>query len=183
MTTSSSHDLPPQTIKNQLVRRERELEAARRISLTLFQHIEVGDLVEKALSTALEVVGAEAGSVLLASPDTKQLVFSYSIGASPVQFGTTIPWDQGIAGSIFQSGEPELITDVSTDPRHLSSIDLHTGYKTRELIAIPLKKWEGEPIGVMEVLNKREGRLNTDDIAILTIISAFTAISIRGSIV
>ena len=127
----------------------------------------------------LEVVGAEAGSVLLATPETKQLVFSCSVGTNPVNPGTTIPWDQGIAGTVFQSGEPEFISDVKTDPRHYPDIDAFTSYRTRDLIAIPLKKWEGQPVGVMEVMNKHEGRLDEDDIAILTIISAFTAISIE----
>ncbi|MES4785693.1 MAG: hypothetical protein C4294_07605, partial [Nitrospiraceae bacterium] len=46
---------------------------------------------------------------------------------------------------------------------------------------LPLKRWEGRTIGVMELLNKREGRLNQDDLAILMIISAFTAIAIEQS--
>ena len=179
MSTTPPTDPISQTAQHKLARLERELEAARRISLSLFQHLNIGDLVEKSLGIALEVVGAEAGSVLLANPETQQLVFSYSIGVSRVPVGTTIPWDKGIAGSVFQSGNPEIIPNVATDPRHLPSIDYITGYRTRELIAIPLKRWEGEPIGVMEVLNKAQGRLNHDDIAILTIISAFTAISIE----
>ena len=179
MSTTPPTDPIPQSVQHKLARLERELEAARRISLTLFQHLNIRDLVEKSLGIALEVVGAEAGSVLLANPETQQLVFSYSIGVSRVPVGTTIAWNQGIAGSVYQSGNPEIIPDVDADPRHLPSIDYITGYKTRELIAIPLKRWEGEPIGVMEVLNKVQGRLNHDDIAILTIISAFTAISIE----
>ena len=43
----------------------RELEAAQRISETLFQHLEVDDLVQLTLTAALQEVGAEAGSILL----------------------------------------------------------------------------------------------------------------------
>ena len=42
-----------------------------------------------------------------------------------------------------------------------------------------LKRWEGEPIGVLEVLNKRGGLLDDDDVAILSIVSAITAQSIE----
>jgi hypothetical protein len=69
----------------------------RLLSETLFQHITVDALVAKALETALEVLKAEAGSVLLADPATKQLVFHHSIGKSPVPYGTAIPWDKGIS--------------------------------------------------------------------------------------
>ncbi len=159
-----------------LLQRERELEAARLICQALSQHVNVDELVENALRIALEVVNAEAGSVLLADDKTKQLVFRYVIGEKAEQLrGTAIPWDKGVAGAVFQSGEPAIISDVGRDTRHFSAIDNSTGFKTLDMITIPLKRWEGGPIGVLQVLNKREGQLNKDDIAILTIVSALAA--------
>jgi signal transduction histidine kinase len=163
-----------------LLQRERELEAARRICQALFQHINVDELVERALQTALDVVGAEAGSVLLAEPETKHLVFRYIAGAgAELLHGTRMPWEKGIAGAVFHSGEPAVIGDVASDDRHFSAIDAHTGYTTRDMIVLPLRRWGGESIGVLEILNKREGRLNHDDLGILTIISALSAEAIE----
>ena len=88
-----------------LERRERELDAARRISEALFQHLLVEKVVEQALVIALEVVNAESGSVLLAHPETKQLVFYHAIGERAPDRGTAFSWDQGIAGTTYQSGE------------------------------------------------------------------------------
>lgn len=163
-----------------LLQRERELEAARLICQALSQHVNVDELVENALRIALEVVNAEAGSVLLSDDKTKQLVFRYVIGEKAEQLrGTAIPWDKGVAGAVFQSGEPAIISDVARDTRHLSAIDNSTGFKTLDMITLPLKRWEGDPIGVLQVLNKREGQLNKDDIAILTIVSALAAQAIE----
>ncbi len=83
---------------NQLDRKERELEAARRISEALFQHLGVEDLVEQGLKMALEVVDCQAGCVLLANPETKELVFYHVIGDRPPNPGMAFPWTQGIAG-------------------------------------------------------------------------------------
>lgn len=157
----------------------KQLDAVRLLSETLFQHITVDTLVVKALETALEVLKAEAGSVLLADPATKQLVFHHSIGKSPVPYGTAIPWDQGIAGSVFQTGKPAVVNDVKSDVRHLNRIDSDTGLETRNMVTIPLKRWVGEPIGVLNVLNKREGGFYDDDVATLTVISAITAAAIE----
>jgi signal transduction histidine kinase len=162
-----------------LFQRERELEAAQRLSEALFQHLTVNDLVQKALHTALDVVGAEAGSVLLADADSQQLVFRHSIGEKPVPPGTVIGWDQGIAGAVFISGEAAVIPDAQHDTRFFGGIDRSTGYQTRDMIALPLKRWGGEPIGVLTVLNKRNGPLNKDDLGILTIISSLTATAIE----
>jgi signal transduction histidine kinase len=140
----------------------------------------VDELVENALRIALEVVNAEAGSVLLSDDKTEKLVFRYVIGEKAEQLrGTAIPWDKGVAGAVFQSGEPAIISDVARDTRHLSAIDSSTGFKTLDMITLPLKRWEGDPIGVLQVLNKREGQLNKDDIAILTIVSALAAQAIE----
>ncbi len=166
-------------IQQQLARRERELDAARTISQALFQHIHVEDLIDQALRTALEVVDAEAGSVLLADPESKTLVFYCSVGEKPLPKGTAFPWDKGLAGKAFQTGNAIVAGNVRGDQRHFQDIDEMTGYSTHDLIALPLKRWEGEPIGVMEVINRRDGMLNLDDVSILTIISAFTAISIE----
>ena len=173
------------------IRKSRELEAARRISEALFEHLTPDEMVAKALYTVLDVVDVESASILLADPVSQQLIFRHSIGASPVKAGTAIPWDTGIAGSVFQSGIPLVIHDVMQDPRYNSMIDELTRHTTRDMIALPLKqrepdmiaialkRWEGRPIGVLEVLNKRGGLLDDDDLAILTIVSAVTAQSIE----
>ncbi len=169
----------PQDTQQRIERLEREVDAARRISHALFQHLKVEDLVKQALHIALEVVDGQAGCVLLANPDTKQLVFYYALGDKAPTIGVGFPWDKGIGGWVFQKGEPIVTCDVKHDKRHFSVIDETTGYDTHDMIALPLKSWEGAPIGVLEVMNKKEGELNKDDVAILTIISAFTAISIE----
>ncbi len=162
-----------------LRQRDRELEAARVVSEALFEHLHPDELIKKALHIALDVVEAESGSILIADPESKQFLFRHSIGDSPVPPGTTIQWDKGIAGAVFHSRTPIVIADVKQDGRHLADVDTLTHHVTRDLAALPLKRWEGEPIGVLEVLNKRHGRLNDDDVALLTIVSAVAASSIE----
>ena len=67
-----------------------QLAAIERVSQTLFQSINLDELVETTLRIALEEVDGEAGSILLADPETQQLVFQYSIGEKPVPRGTAI---------------------------------------------------------------------------------------------
>jgi sigma-B regulation protein RsbU (phosphoserine phosphatase) len=162
-----------------LLRCESELQAATRITSALFEHLALDELVVKALQIAIEVVNAECGSILLADPPSKQLIFQYSIGTSPVPPGTAIPWDQGLAGTVFQSAKPIIIPDAQEDSRHFESVEKLKGYRTRDLVTVPLKRWEGDPIGVLQVMNKREGLLTVEDLAILTIVSAITASSIE----
>jgi signal transduction histidine kinase len=171
---------PRRSLDAQVARWSKELAAARHISQALSQHIQLDELIDRALSTALAVVNAESGSLLLADPKTERLVFRNVIGPQAgLLKEKAFSWNEGLAGAVFHSGKPEVITDVKKDLRHFPGIDEITGVHTRDMIVLPLRKWEGDSIGVLSVLNKREGRLDEDDLSILTIISAMTAVAIE----
>ena len=70
--------------------------------------------------------------------------------------GKLSPWDKGISGAVFQSGEARITSQVNHDASHLHQIDQATGFVTRDMITVPLRRWRGEPIGVLNVLNKRD---------------------------
>ena len=94
------------------------------ISEALFEHLTPDELVAKALRTALDVVQAKSGSILLADPASQQLIFRHSIGESLVKAGTAIPWDKGIAGRSFSPVPPSWSATPSrtlaTFPRSMS---------------------------------------------------------------
>lgn len=171
----------PRRLEDQrLLQRQRELEVAEWICRALFQEINPDRLIEQSLKSALDVVGAEAGSILIADSQTRLLVFQHVVGIkADLLRHTAIPWDAGLAGAVFQSGQAEIIPDVKVDPRHYPAIDTLTGFQSRDMIVLPLKLWGAAPIGVLEVLNKREGRLTQEDVGILTIVSALSAAAIE----
>ncbi len=157
----------------------RDLAIVRRISEALFDSVDLDEVIETALRNALDEVDAESGSILLADADVQHLVFHYSIGEDPVPSGMAIRADQGIAGAVFQSGKPAVLPDVKKSEQHCGDIDALIGSRTRDMITLPLKRWKGQPIGVLSVLNKRHGVLDEHDLHFLTIISAFAALAIQ----
>src|SRR5438874_34634 len=127
----------------------RYLEAVGRISEGLYARTDVKDVIRFTISTALELVQAEAGAVLLANADSQQLVCFDAVGSvASTVIGTSIPWNHGLVGSVFSSGEVEIITDVTGDSCHASIVDVTSDYITRQIIVVPLKRWHGEPLGV-----------------------------------
>jgi signal transduction protein with GAF and PtsI domain len=50
--------------------------------------------------------------------------------------------EQGIAGIVAQDGKPLLIADVYTHPKFYRGHDEATGYRTKSMIAVPLKVGE-----------------------------------------
>jgi len=170
----------PDSLARLLARRELELAAAQRMSEVFSQKFRLQDLLEQSLRIAVDVVDAENGSVLLADAEKGTLIFYHSIGEHPVPPGTEIPWDEGIAGTVYKTGHPEIVPDAQADRRHFKKVDQSTGAITHDMITIPLRRWEGDPIGVIQVMNKRGADfLDRDDLAILTIISALAAVAIE----
>jgi signal transduction histidine kinase len=165
-------------LQARLSRRERELEAARRVSEEIKQHASLDDIVRAAVTVAMEVVGGRAGSVMLANREREELVFHVSVGENPVAPGTSMPWKQGIAGQVFHSGQPQVVRQIDKT-QHYDRIDALTGFRTENMFALPLKPGSGQPIGVLEVLNKANNGPEEEDLAVLNIIATMTALTIE----
>ncbi len=86
----------------------------------------------------------------------------------------------GIAGAVFQSGEPLIIDDPYADPRFNSSVDERTGYRTESIICVPVRTMSDEVIGVMQNLNKRGEKFNEDDLSLLLEMTRQAAVALQS---
>ncbi|XP_012222882.1 cGMP-specific 3',5'-cyclic phosphodiesterase isoform X2 [Linepithema humile] len=68
-----------------------------------------------------------------------------------------IPFGVGIAGYVAQTKETINIKDAYKDPRFNSAIDMRTGYKTTLILSMPICNYEGDVIGVAQIINKTNG--------------------------
>jgi len=88
----------------------------------------------------------------------------------------------GIAGSVAAAGTVVHIPDAYADPRFDRTTDLKTGYRTRSILAVPMVNKPGEVIGVIQVLNKREGRFTDEDIELLQALSSQAAVAVENAL-
>jgi len=175
------------TVNNLLEREKNEkqvtyLNTYLTVSSMLAQSIGLHELLEIALNCSMEIVSAEAASVLLLNDDKNSFGFYAVEGpAKPVLMTATLPADKGLASSVMQSNQAEVINDVQNDQRFYHDIDSGSGFITRNMIAIPLIAGE-ERIGVLEVLNKADGNLFTEDERLLLLsIAEEIAFAIRNA--
>ncbi|XP_049534050.1 cGMP-specific 3',5'-cyclic phosphodiesterase isoform X1 [Anopheles darlingi] len=68
-----------------------------------------------------------------------------------------IPFGVGIAGTVAQTNETINIKEAYKDPRFNSEIDQKTGYKTNIILSMPICNYEGQVIGVAQIINKTNG--------------------------
>lgn len=170
---------PRRTVDLRVTNGSRELETTLLISQALSRHNTLEELIVQILDTALKAVNAESGSILIADASSQQLINYRSVGVKPVPPGSAVPWNYGIAGAVFKSAQHAIIVDAEKDPTLPERIDKSTGSVIRNLVIVPLKRWQGEPIGVIEILNKRDRAIDDDDVAVLTMISSLATPAIE----
>lgn len=159
--------------------RERKLELAR-VGIALTAERDLDRLLALILSTARELVAADAGSLYLieVQEGVRVLRFVLSQNASvPTSLSSfTVPVDRtSFAGYVALSGEAVGVEDVRRLPPDVPysfnpQFDVATGYHTRSLLTVPMATRAGEVIGVLQLLNRK-----TDPTALITSAAAADA--------
>ena len=87
---------------------------------------------------------------------------------------------QGIAGYVAAHGKSVIVNDVRQSPHFFSVIDNTTGFKTRSALCVPMIS-QGRVIGVIELLNKRDGNFGDNDEKLLQSIVSSLVIAIENA--
>jgi signal transduction histidine kinase len=168
-------------LEAQLLHRQRQIDAMRRSGDTLFTTTSLDELVRQTLEIAIEVLEADAGSLLLYNAHDDTLVFRYVVGAAASTLtGFSMPATQGIAGRVFNTGEPDLTQKVADRAEFNKTVDERTGYRTESMMTVPVKRSESKPIGVMQVLNAQE-LFDESDLEVLEVLSAVAAAAFENA--
>ncbi len=141
---------------------------------------ETGTLLRRILEAAREIMEAEASSLMLVDRETGDLEITVPTGpASSEISGKRIPKGKGFAGWVVENGQPLLVADAAGDPRFFGDL-AGSGFKTHDLICVPLRSTEGEIVGVLQAVNRRGGTAYDDrDIPIFMALANQAAIAIE----
>ena len=132
--------------------------------------IQLGPLLQLIMAMVTKMLHAERSTLFLNDEKTGELFTEVGegLGATRIRFKN----NQGIAGTVFQSGVGINIPYAYADLRFNPQFDTETGFFTRSLLCVPVKNKLGTTIGVTQVLNKIGGTFTTED---QTRLNAFTA--------
>jgi signal transduction protein with GAF and PtsI domain len=114
-------------------------------------------VMEAIVRTAAGMFEAAACSVALSDPQSQELVYeaAWGAGASEV-VGMRLPPGVGLAGAVVASGEGVFVPECRKDPRFARQVAAGTGYVPYTMVVAPLLR-EGQAIGVLSVLDRRDG--------------------------
>ena len=111
------------------------------------------ELLTEIMEIARRVMRAEGSALILLNERTNELelVVARSAEGEISTMPRSIP-RHSIAGWVFTEGKSALVPDAYADPRFYQGVDEKTGYRTRAILCVPLRR-RGESIGVLQVIN------------------------------
>ncbi|HEY6958926.1 MAG TPA: GAF domain-containing protein [Candidatus Limnocylindria bacterium] len=74
-----------------------------------------------------------------------------------------LPLGQGLAGQAAVTGETINVPDAYADARFDRNIDIRTGFRTVNILVVPVWGKNGRPVAVIQALNKRDGTFERRD--------------------
>jgi GAF domain-containing protein len=114
-------------------------------------------VMEAIVRTAAGMFEAAACSIALTDPKNGELVYEAAWGAGAKEVvGMRLPTGVGIAGAVVASGTGVFVPECRKDPRFARQVAAGTGYVPYTMVVAPLIR-EGKTIGVLSVLDRRDG--------------------------
>jgi sigma-B regulation protein RsbU (phosphoserine phosphatase) len=152
------------------------------VSLQLNSTIKKKDLLQIIMSTTAKVLNAEASSIILVDQVKGELYFEVATGVKENEIKEIrLKIGEGIAGWVAQTGESIRIDNASRDPRWSSTVSSKLEFPTKNLLCVPVRS-RGEIIGVLQVLNKKQGEhFNALDLQLLEMIASPTASALENA--
>ncbi|MCJ7594352.1 MAG: PAS domain S-box protein, partial [Desulfobacterales bacterium] len=162
----------------------RNNEAMLRISTALPRYPDLEELLYYINSEVKSLLSAEGAIVLLLDEIKEEL---FILGAAYDDMDTQkrimeirFSLDQLVAGQVIRTGKPMIVSDTLMNPEFHEERDRLLGYKTRNLVLVPLKSSD-RIIGTLCAINKKVGTFDHTDIELLEVVAGTVALSIENA--
>ena len=120
---------------------------------------EIENLFKVVCADAKNLCGSDRATLFLLDSDTDEVWSIVAEGIPPIRFGKNL----GIIGACVSGPSILNIPDAYVDPRFNKAIDLKSGYKTNNILCVPiLHNKTKECIGAMQIINKTHFEMNEE---------------------
>jgi len=135
----------------------------------------IEESLELIADEAKRLVDADRCSLFIVDKEDKMLWTRLSDGIGRI----VISSDSGIVGETYKKKEAQIVNDPYDDPRFLQNIDKKSGYKTKNILTVPIFDSQREVIGVVQLLNKMRSDFEDKDLATMTFFANYVSGSLE----
>jgi len=167
------------TLEEALRREQKKVALVQEVSRALSESGDLDALLNLIMAKVTELMEADRATLFLVTEDGQSLWSKVSQGGERVEI--RLPVGEGIAGWVAQTREIVNIPDAYADQRFYPAVDLKSGYRTRSILSVPMLGALGGLVGVLQILNKKDGPFTTPDEELLLALAAQAAIAIENA--
>lgn len=165
-------------LRAELERSERRVEAMKQIGRALGSHLDLTPLLAEIVSRTTELIEADRSTLFLIDKEKDELWSKVLEGTELHEI--RLKNGVGVAGWVAKEGQSVHIADAYKDKRFNPEVDKKSGYRTRCMLVWPVKRPKGaEVIGVIQVLNKRQGAFTGTDERLLEAIASEIGVALE----
>jgi signal transduction histidine kinase/CRP-like cAMP-binding protein len=146
---------------------------------TVNSSLELNKVLQSILDEAVRITDAERGTIYLVDENAREIWATILVGGELNDVRQ--PIGRGISGYVASTGESVNISDAYNDTRFNPEFDRQSGFKTRNILCVPMRDKGDRIIGVFQLINKRDGAFDADDETFLKAFSIHAAIAIENS--
>jgi GAF domain-containing protein len=140
----------------------------------LMANTDMNEVLHLIADEAKKLVDAQRCSLFIVDKENELLWTKHSDGLERIVIGL----DSGVVGDTYKKEQAQIVNNPYEDERFLPHIDKKSGFVTHNIITVPIYNSKREVMGILQLLNKKEGDFTTDDLEFLT----FYANYISGSL-
>lgn len=164
-----------------LERRVAKLTSILQVATAMTVERDLDRLLMLIASEAKQVVEADRCTIFVRDRDTGELWSRVGHGLELREI--RLPAGHGIAGHVARHDTVLNIADPYADPRFNKSVDATTGYRTRAILAVPMRGPRGEVVGVLQALNplRSDAPFDAEDEELLLALGGQAAAAIQNA--
>jgi signal transduction histidine kinase/putative methionine-R-sulfoxide reductase with GAF domain len=178
LAPASARD-PVPSLEAALRREQKKVALVQEVSRALSETGDLDALLALIMAKVTELMEADRSTLFVVSEDGQQLWSKVSQGSERVEIRLDV--GEGIAGWVAQTREIVNIPDAYADQRFQPTFDLKSGYRTRSNLSVPMLGALGGLVGVLQVLNKKDGPFTHADEELLVALASQAAIAIENA--
>jgi sigma-B regulation protein RsbU (phosphoserine phosphatase) len=141
--------------------------------------LDLSELLGKILDVAKTLTKAERGTLFLVDEKTDEIWSLIAQGMEKQEI--RLPRGRGIAGHVALTGEIVNIPDAYADDRFNPEVDKRTGFRTRNILTLPIRNKATKIIAALQLLNKATGSFTDEDTDVLLTLSGQMAMSLENA--
>ena len=167
-------------LQGEVAERMKELSAVQDVSRQFLSCLEPDNLFRSILEEARRLTGAQRGSLMVAGEGNRELLIRAVTGLNErVVQKLRIQPGEGVAGRVFNTGEPILVQNIEKDPRFQRKNRPH--YASKSFLSLPIVM-DGRVIGVLNLSDKLSGEIfEAEDLRLLQNLAAQVTIAVERS--